>query len=267
MTDRGDGRAASAARTTVAVSWPILVPGLYLAAAAGMAAWWLFGQLLLWRVTRAATAGARSRPRRFLTISGTGRRSGPAAGSDRIALPFTFTWIRPGHPRCRRTLCDRRRGGALQLRPGTRVVARRAPRRLGLEPRRRRRRRLFYQPLFWWLRRQLRLCQDYLADDRAAAIGSPEDYAAYLVRLARARQSGLALPALGVGDRRSNLYRRVVMLSQDREPWERRCRTPGAWPPALVAVVVIAAVSGLRLDAAARPTPSRPETRRPRKRK
>src|SRR5581483_10894674 len=25
----------------------------------------------------------------------------------------------------------------------------------------------FYQPLFWWLRRQLRLCQDYLADARA----------------------------------------------------------------------------------------------------
>ena len=53
---------------------------------------------------------------------------------------------------------------------------------------------LFYQPLFWWLRRQLRLCQDYLADDRAAAAGSPEDYAACLVRLAR---EAAAAPAAG----------------------------------------------------------------------
>ena len=45
---------------------------------------------------------------------------------------------------------------------------------------------LFYQPLFWWLRRQLRLCQDYLADDRAAALGSAEDYSTLLVR-SRAR--------------------------------------------------------------------------------
>ena len=26
----------------------------------------------------------------------------------------------------------------------------------------------FYQPLVWWLRRQLRLCQDYVADARAS---------------------------------------------------------------------------------------------------
>ena len=56
---------------------------------------------------------------------------------------------------------------------------------------------LFYQPLFWWLRRQLRLCQDYLADDRAAALASAEDYAAYLVRLARARRTGFGLAGAG----------------------------------------------------------------------
>ena len=82
---------------------------------------------------------------------------------------------------------------------------------------------LFYQPLFWWLRRQLRLCQDYLADDRAAALASAEDYATYLVRLAIASERS-ALQALGVSDRRSNLYRRVAMLVQDHEPLEHRCR-------------------------------------------
>ncbi|HVL15099.1 MAG TPA: M56 family metallopeptidase, partial [Gemmata sp.] len=71
---------------------------------------------------------------------------------------------------------------------------------------------LFYQPLFWWLRRQLRLAQDYLADARAAAQAEePTDYAQYLVTLARRRLATPAL-ALGITDRRSNLTRRVHML-------------------------------------------------------
>ena len=102
----------------------------------------------------------------------------------------------------------------------------------------------FYQPLFWWLRRQLRLCQDYLADSHAAASPYPmagegpgegaadstarEDYAQFLVSLAHRR---LGLPgtlALSVGDGRSNLYRRVTMLLANRQPlmqhlrWSRR---------------------------------------------
>ena len=105
--------------------------------------------------------------------------------------------------------------------------------------------------MFWWLRRQLRLCQDYLADDRAAALGSAEDYAAFLVHLARIRKSfGPALPALGIGDRGSNLSRRVMMLVQDHKPLEPRC--PAAWSvaaaSALTALILVA--SGLRLSAA-----------------
>ena len=88
---------------------------------------------------------------------------------------------------------------------------------------------LFYQPLFWWLRRQLRLCQDYLADARAAAAGSAEDYAAFLVRLARIRRSAPAVPALGIGDRRSNLYRRIIML--DPGPRTAGAPLPGRLEP------------------------------------
>jgi beta-lactamase regulating signal transducer with metallopeptidase domain/uncharacterized GH25 family protein len=108
---------------------------------------------------------------------------------------------------------------------------------------------LFYQPLFWWLRRQLRLCQDYLADARAAEFASEaEDYAEYLVGLARRR---LAVPAvaLGIGDRRSNLYRRITMLLQTREPLERRCLAPWSFAATLAALVVLAAVAAVRLDA------------------
>ena len=169
--------------------------------------------------------------------------------SDTVDLPFTFTWVRPvivlpsalcaGGDSRELRFClahewshiERHDARAWSLAALTGFV-------------------LFYQPLFWWLRRQLRLCQDYLADDRAAALASAEDYAAYLVRLARARRTVSALPALGVSDRRSNLDRRVNMLVQDHEPLEHRCRTLWSLAAAVSAAVVIAAASGLRLDAA-----------------
>ena len=45
----------------------------------------------------------------------------------------------------------------------------------------------FYQPLVWWLRRQLRLCQDFVADAQASRQApQPEDYAEFLTRRAAA---------------------------------------------------------------------------------
>ena len=58
-------------------------------------AWWVLGQALLWRVTRSA------RPAPGPSATDSSRISGPAGEpvrllvSDRIALPFTFTWARP----------------------------------------------------------------------------------------------------------------------------------------------------------------------------
>jgi protocatechuate 3,4-dioxygenase beta subunit len=108
----------------------------------------------------------------------------------------------------------------------------------------------FYQPLFWWLRRQLRLSQDYLADARAAEqAAAAEDYAAYLVSLARRSLGAPVAAALGIGDRRSHLYRRILMLLHNRAPLQRRCF--GAWNLAAVAaaVALVALVSAVRLDA------------------
>jgi beta-lactamase regulating signal transducer with metallopeptidase domain len=109
----------------------------------------------------------------------------------------------------------------------------------------------YWQPLFWWLRRQLRLGQDYLADALAARqAAASEDYAAYLVGLARRALGVPPCGALGIADRRSNLYRRVIMLVNNRDPLQRRC--PGAWTLAAVAaaVLLVGAVSFVRLDAA-----------------
>ena len=226
------------------------IPIAYLAVSVGMAAWWLFGQVVAVAGEPRGKAGDRGRPRPIPRHQRAGRRSRPAAGErpDRAAVHLHLDPA--GDPAAGVALRRRRRPGpaatAWRTSGRTSSVATPGPGTSRPWPGC----VLFYQPLFWWLRRQLRLCQDYLADDRAAAIGSPEDYAAYLVRLARSRQSGLPLPALGVGDRRSNLYRRVVMLVQDREPLEHRCRTAWSLAAGLIAALVIAGVSGLRLEAA-----------------
>lgn len=121
---------------------------------------------------------------------------------------------------------------------------------------------LFYQPLFWWLRRQLRLSQDYLADARAAAAGDPADYAAYLVALARRRCAAPAL-ALGVADRRSHLTRRVHMLLLSPEPPRPRCRPVWTAGVALVAVGLLAGLSAVRLTAADAPKPDAKDEAKP----
>jgi beta-lactamase regulating signal transducer with metallopeptidase domain len=47
----------------------------------------------------------------------------------------------------------------------------------------------YYQPLFWWLRRHLQLCQEYLADAQAAEHAkSAIDYADQLVALLKTAQ-------------------------------------------------------------------------------
>lgn len=97
----------------------------------------------------------------------------------------------------------------------------------------------FYQPLVWWLRWQLRLCQDYLADREAAGQSpSAEDYAEFLTSRAPQQTRQLAVAGLGIRGRKSDLYRRVVMLVESRKPLERRC--PRVW--SLVAVLAGAAI-------------------------
>ena len=73
----------------------------------------------------------------------------------------------------------------------------------------------YYQPLFWFLRRQLQLCQEFLADAQAAdSASSASDYAEQLVTLLKAAPIGLhrPLPAIGIIEGRSELYRRIQML-------------------------------------------------------
>jgi beta-lactamase regulating signal transducer with metallopeptidase domain len=231
------------------MSWQFIAISAYAAASTGLVVWWLLGQMLLWRIVRAARPVPPDVQAEFLQISGPAGRSVVLLENATVTLPFTYTWWRPvvllpG------ALCDGSGGDELRfcLAHEWSHIERRDARAWNLAA-------LagfvmFYQPLFWWLRRQLRLCQDYLADDRAAALTSAEDYAMYLVRLARARHTVSGLPALGVSDRRSNLFRRVTMLVQDHHPLEHRCRAFWSLAAAASAAAVIVVASGLRLDGA-----------------
>ncbi len=87
-------------------------------------------------------------------------------------------------------------------------------------------------PLFWvqpfypMLCRQLRLDQDYLADQAASRTAAmPEDYASVLLSFARLRKPLPFPAALGMGDRPTFLHRRIEMILQnDRLPLRTRPR-------------------------------------------
>jgi beta-lactamase regulating signal transducer with metallopeptidase domain len=105
----------------------------------------------------------------------------------------------------------------------------------------------FYQPLVWWLRRQLRLCQEYVADARASREASqPEDYAEFLTVRAAAGLLPPAMAGLGMGFNKgkSELYRRIIMLVQNR-PLESR--PPRLWTLSITcaALVLVAALAAL----------------------
>jgi len=105
-------------------------------------------------------------------------------------------------------------------------------------------------PLAWWLRRELRLAQDHLADAAAARQASGAvDYAEFLTQSAQAGLGRIPLVGLGLFGRRSDLYRRVAMLLKRERPLESRA--PRWWSVSLVAagIVVLVATATIRVVA------------------
>ena len=76
---------------------------------------------------------------------------------------------------------------------------------------------LWFQPLFWYLRRELRTCQDQVADNSAVqGTDNRTDYAELLMELVCGRRQRGNRLALTMADRRWSLYRRVELLLSDR---------------------------------------------------
>ena len=115
-------------------------------------------------------------------------------------------------------------------------------------------------PWFWPLRRQARLCQEYLADAAAASVGGrPEDYAQFLLAWTAAPRPPVG--TRGVWGRSSDLFWRVKTMLQSSVPMERRC--PRRWSMAaacgLLSLAVLAAGVTLRASAAPAPEPKKDE--------
>lgn len=108
---------------------------------------------------------------------------------------------------------------------------------------------LWFQPAYWWLRWQVRLCQDYLADADAARCGGAADFAAFLVDAARTEQTLLAGAALPLSSGALDLARRIAMLLNSPAPLERRCPRWIQAATALVVGTLLAAATVIRLQA------------------
>ncbi|WP_010587850.1 M56 family metallopeptidase [Schlesneria paludicola] len=108
----------------------------------------------------------------------------------------------------------------------------------------------YYQPFYWWLRRQMSLCQDFLADAKAAdETGTAEDYAEFLVRLARERIQPSLTGSLGIADGKSRLYRRIRFLLNFDGTISSKCSRAVALFSAVVSISFFALLTTISLDA------------------
>lgn len=231
--------------TTVVIGW-------YAAGVLFFVARWLLGTLALMRLVRQSSAAPAEIMDFFATMTVHWRRPPRLLVCDRLVVPVSFGIVRPtvmlSPAVCRPgaeaalrwvlahelTHLERRDAWSSQLFALAQAV-------------------YFFVPWLWSLRRQVRLCQEYVADAAACSADAAVDYAQFLLNLRRAP----ALPgrALGVSGNPSDLYRRVTMLLQSSSVIERGC--PRAWSLGAAAGLLGLAVfvSGLGFEVQANPIP------------
>jgi beta-lactamase regulating signal transducer with metallopeptidase domain len=229
----------------------------YLSVAAFLLGRWLLGTFSLWHLLRGSRAAPLPVTRLFTEMSNARRSSARLLTSKRLRAPISCGLFRPTVviPRswCKRSLrpalrwvfahelthIERRDAWACVLFACGQVF-------------------YFYLPWFWWLRRQVRLCQEYVAD--AAAVeetGEAADYAQFLLSLTGS--SAVPLGATGVLGNSSDLFRRVTMLLQSPVRADKRWSL--GWSLVSVAVILSLSVlfSGISFraaTAATNPTPT-----------
>lgn len=106
------------------------------------------------------------------------------------------------------------------------------------------------QPGYWALRKELRLCQDLLADHRSTGVvGNAVEYSALLVNFARQRMTIPVAGALTFMDQPSQLTRRVKLLLEQTFLVRTRC----TWRFSLTAIsavgLLVLLISGIRVEA------------------
>jgi beta-lactamase regulating signal transducer with metallopeptidase domain len=216
---------------------------------------WLMGHFLLWRLLNAATTPPAAVSRIFGAMTAPLRRQPRLLVSGQLSVPmscglFRPTVVIPGE------LC--RLENAVLLRwvfahELTHLERRDARTSLlfGLAQA-----VYFFCPLFWWLRRQVRLCQEYIADAAVSRIATPEDYAQFLITLANAPAAPVA--AAGITGKPSDLFRRIAMLLEDSTAVERK--TPRSWSLAAAVTLVALATVASGIGLSARPLDEPPDS-------
>jgi beta-lactamase regulating signal transducer with metallopeptidase domain len=212
---------------------------------------WLLGSLVLWRLLRTAEPAPRPVAKLFAAMSREWRIKPRLLVSSRLRVPLSCSLLRPTVV-LPAALCEREARSQLrwvfahelthlERRDAWACVL------LGLGQA-----LYFYWPWFWWLRRQVRLCQEYIAD--AAVVresGQAEDYAEFLLSLMKA--PAVPAGATGVMGNSSDLFRRVTMLLKTPHRVEKCC--PWRWTLAVAGGLLVLAVivAGIGPEAKAAP--------------
>lgn len=108
---------------------------------------------------------------------------------------------------------------------------------------------LWFQPVFWMLRRELRVCQDFVADHRAANAGAQAiEYSQLLVEFARRGMSRPVAGAMAFLDQSSQLSRRVKMLLASRGVLRPRSPLAFCLLAGITSLACAVLVSAVRLE-------------------
>lgn len=109
----------------------------------------------------------------------------------------------------------------------------------------------FHVPWFWWMKRHVRLAQEYLADAAAVQFANAVEYAQYLVSLTTltSRPTLASSQAASVFESPSDLYRRVHMLLHQRSVLERGAPRWWTWTAAASFLTLAACTAGINLYA------------------
>jgi beta-lactamase regulating signal transducer with metallopeptidase domain len=213
---------------------------------------WTLGQLVLWRLLSASVPPPVTVNRLFRAMTAQATRPPRLLVSGRVRVPLSCGIIRPTvvipAELCRSDHGDRLRWVlAHELTHLERHDARTSLL-FGFAQT-----LYFFCPPFWWLRRQVRLCQEYIADASVSAVATPEDYAQFLITLANA--PGAPVAAAGITGKPSDLFRRIAMLLENSAPVERRSPRGWSWTAAVALLALATVASGVGLKAQASDEP------------
>lgn len=112
----------------------------------------------------------------------------------------------------------------------------------------------WYQPLFWMLRRELRICQDLVADDLAAGALDDQlgrvEYSELLISIAQQAMGARVTGAIAFFDRSSQLQRRIETLLSNGQSLRSRSTQAFYWMSGLSLLTVSLLVGSVRLSTA-----------------